>query len=291
VIVAGLRADFHNLAGTIITPRLNVRYRFENPDLTLRAAIGRGYRMSNIFADNISLFASNRILEVDGPLKIEDAWNTGLNGIYKFKVFGREGSVNVDLYRTWFNNQVILDLDSEPSKIMVYNLDGRSYSNSLMTMFQYEVLKGLEVKLAYKTNDVRTTYRNAGLRALPLIPRQRGLVALSYETPNEKWRINASSQIVGPQRLADLPANLPQEYHAHQIHGETPVYALVNAQLTRVIAKHFEVYAGGENLTNYRQDHAILAYDDPFGQFFDATRIYAPMMGRRIYIGLRWGIE
>jgi hypothetical protein len=66
---------------------------------------------------------------------------------------------------------------------------------------------------------------------------------------------------------------------------------LFNLQVTKVFSKKFELYVGGENLTNLKQKNPILAVDNPFGENFDSTIIYAPIFGRMFYSGLRFKID
>ena len=66
---------------------------------------------------------------------------------------------------------------------------------------------------------------------------------------------------------------------------------LINTQITRVFSDSFQLYLGIENLTNYRQENTIIASDDPFGRYFDATYVYGPIFGRITYIGLRYYIK
>ena len=66
---------------------------------------------------------------------------------------------------------------------------------------------------------------------------------------------------------------------------------LINTQITREFNDSFQIYLGVENLTNYRQKNTILAVDDPFGDYFDATYIYGPIFGRISYLGLRYYIN
>ena len=58
-----------------------------------------------------------------------------------------------------------------------------------------------------------------------------------------------------------------------------------------VFSRKFEMYFGVENLTNFKQKNPILASDDPFGDSFDSTIIYAPIFGRMLYSGLRFKIN
>ena len=67
-------------------------------------------------------------------------------------------------------------------------------------------------------------------------------------------------------------------------------YSLMNAQITKVFNTNFEVYLGGENLTNQMQNNAVLGADNPFGANFDTSIVYAPIMGRMFFAGFRFKI-
>ena len=68
--------------------------------------------------------------------------------------------------------------------------------------------------------------------------------------------------------------------------GRTPAYPLLYAQVTRRF-RGFDLYVGGENLTGYRQKCPIVRADDPFSADFDAASVWGPLMGAKIYMGLR----
>ena len=65
---------------------------------------------------------------------------------------------------------------------------------------------------------------------------------------------------------------------------------MINAQATKRFRK-FEMYLGGENLLSYMQKDPILDAEHPNSDLFDASLIYAPVMGRVIYVGLRYKIK
>ena len=68
------------------------------------------------------------------------------------------------------------------------------------------------------------------------------------------------------------------------------VYAMLSAQVTHVY-RRWEFYLGGENLGNVRQQNPIIQSEDPFGNYFDATRIWGPVVGWNVYAGLRFSIK
>ena len=76
-MITGLRVDFHNLYGTLFTPRFHFRYKI-NESTTLRISAGKGYKSANVIAENISLLASSRELIFEETLDIEEAWNYGI---------------------------------------------------------------------------------------------------------------------------------------------------------------------------------------------------------------------
>ena len=147
----------------------------------------------------------------------------------------------------------------------------------------------MDLKVGYKYNDVKITFLERELQEKPMVSKHRGLVTLDYSTPNEKWKINISNQLVGEKNFVNLTHN--PEHNLQQHTGKTPAYAIVNAHLTRKFGKQFEIYAGVENLTNYTQKDPIIDWENPFGDNFDASHIYAPITGAMGYLGLRFGIE
>lgn len=293
-IVAGGRVDVHNRLGTFFTPRLHARY---NPweKGTLRISAGKGKRLANIFAENQSLFASSRtfsILNSGGKiygLDPEIAWNYGLSFIQKFNLFTKEAEVVFDFYRTDFQNQAVVDLYQGAQQVLFYNLDGKSYANSLQLEFNYTLTTHLSLRTAYKYYDIRTDYRS-GSNERPLQAKNRVFANIAYEThvtdKGRQWKFDYTYNWLGKQKLPTTVSNPPQ----YQLGEFSPSFSLMNAQITRSFSPVFEVYVGGENLTNYKQKNAIVGSDDPFGAYFDSSMIYGPIFGQMYYAGLRFKI-
>lgn len=286
LILAG-RLDHHSVGDWQASPRANFKINL-TPDNALRLSAGRGWRSPNVLADNLRWLPTSRRLELDGPPALETAWNYGLNWTQNFRVGDREGSFVLDLYRTDFQNQLVIDVEQDATRLLLYNVDGPSYANAILLTGSYEVLPGLDLKLAYKYNRVQTTYATNGLRDLPLTPRRRALATLDYE--GRRWRVNLTYQWVGEQRLPDHGV-IPESVRVFQPQVADP-FGLVNAQITWVANDRLEFYAGGENLTGQRQANAIIgAYDPFYGDYFDATQVYQPLMGAQAFVGLRYSVE
>jgi copper chaperone CopZ/outer membrane receptor protein involved in Fe transport len=219
------------------------------------------------------------------------AWNYGFNATHRWQWWGRDADVSFDLYRTDFQNQLMTDNISFDDAIVFSNLAGRSYANSGVVSINVQPLKGFDLRVAYKYTDVRQTFDGA-LLSRPLVPLHRGLVNVHYQTPDQRWRANLTLPIVGPQLLPPVFGDL-QELPEYRRIGKSPAYLLLNAQVTRVLPNGWEIYAGGENLTNYTQPVPIVGYQDVSGQSsgvakFDATGVFAPIMGAIGFVGLRY---
>ena len=293
--VAGIRADSHNNLGNFITPRFHLRY---NPwkQATFRLSAGRGKRAANVIAENQQLLASSRQLHIIGGdggklygLNPEIAWNYGASFLQAFKIWGKNAELSVDFYRTHFDNQVVVDLDHSPQQALFYNLDGKSFANSLQAEVSISPAKGLDFKAAYKYYDVQTQFTKGQLEKT-LTPKHRWFANIAYETADthennhSQWKFDVTFNWLGEQRLPTTATN-PLAY---RLSDYAPSFATLNAQITRVFSKTFEVYVGGENITNYKQANGILAADAPFGAYFDSTMQYAPAFGQMYYAGMRF---
>lgn len=282
--IAGMRADFHNQFGTFYTPRVHVRYAL-TPKTILRGSAGKGYRTANVIAENISLLASSRGIVTIETLNQEEAWNYGMHLTQYIDVLGKELTLSTEFYRTEFQNQIIVDMDTDVSQIRLYNLNGKSYSNSFQVEASYELLPRLDLLAAFRISDVKMTI-NDDLQRKPLINKYKGLVTASYATNMNRWQFDLTGQFNGGGRLPDT-FNRPEEFRLDQTF---PSYTILNAQITRYF-RHWSVYIGGENLLNFTQEHPIIAADNPFGEYFDASMVWGPIMGSKFYVGLRFTIE
>lgn len=285
-VIVGARGDYFNKYGAYFTPRLNVKYNF-NATQALRFSANRGVRVANPVFENIGLLANNRVINISDNLKPEDAWNVGVSYIMPVPMNEYDGRLSIDIFRTQFQNQIITDLESDYKSLSFYNLVGQSFANSFMVTFSSDLLDGFHLKAVYKYNDVKASYSGV-LKQVPLIAKQRALISMDYTTDNNKWLFNTSMQFIGQQRLINR-SHLPPQYKGG-VTDFSPSYMLLNMSINRKF-KTFEMYGGCENLTNYTQDKPIIAFENPSSNYFDATQIYAPLMGTRFYMGLRWWLN
>ena len=291
-LVMGVRGDYHNLYGAFLTPRVHLRYLLTE-NTVLRASGGRGQRTANILSENAGLMASSRVFVINGDgsnkpygLDAEVAWNYGLNLTHEFMLDYRDGAVTFDFYRTDFKNQIVVDLDANPQEVHFYNLNGPSWSNSFQAQLDYELINRLDVRLAYRWFDVQTRYSEEVLKK-PLVSPHRAFANFAYETRNQ-WRFDYTINWQGSKRIPSTTTN-PSMY---QLQEESPDFVLMNTQVTKSWWNEvFEVYAGIENLLNYRQKNPILASGQPFSPYFDSSLVWGPIFGRNIYLGVRFRVR
>ncbi len=289
--LGGIRADHHTNYGAFLSPRLHARYNIAELSV-LKITAGRGLRTSSIFSENIGAFSSARNIVVHGDetsnspygLDAEVAWNYGINFIQAFIVDGRELSFSLDLYRTDFQNQIVVDWDRSARAVHFSNLEGSSYANSFQIKMDYEVFDNFDLRAAYRIFDVQTDYATGRL-AKPLLSKHRAFINLAYEV-EESWLFDLTLNWQGAKRLPFTGDN-PIEFRRDEY---SPSFILGNTQITKVF-KNFELYVGSENIFNYKQKDAIISNDDPFGAYFDASIVWAPLFGRNAYMGFRYTFE
>ena len=141
--------------------------------------------------------------------------------------------------------------------------------------------------MALRYNDVKMTI-NDSLMEKPFVNRYKGLVTMSYAPST--WQFDFTTQFNGDSRVPNLNGNATAVAN-HQNIERSPFYVIMNAQITKKFGEHWEVYVGGENLTNYTQDYPIISASNPMSEDFDASMVWGPLSGIRGYLGVRFQIK
>jgi outer membrane receptor protein involved in Fe transport len=284
VFILGIREDYNSKYGWLLTPRTNIKYNLSD-DVVLRASAGRGFHSPNVIAENIGILASSRRMDVDGinRLGMEDALNCGANIAVNIPIWnGEKAALSLDFFRTSFRNQTVIDMERERHHVFFYDRAGKSYANAWQADLSVTLLRGFDVFAAFRYNKSVVTYGDGSERyekEKPLVSRFRGLVNMSYATKLRKWVFDVTGQINGPARIPGMNG-----YDSEERFSETfPVFF---GQVTKN-TRRWDVYAGVENILDYRQKNPIISPSQPFGEDFDSSLIWGPLMGRRIYVGAR----
>ncbi|MDE7109937.1 MAG: TonB-dependent receptor, partial [Muribaculaceae bacterium] len=268
--MAGVRADYSSIFGTFVTPRCNLRFSPWEV-LTLKASAGKGYRTVHPWAEYNYLLASGRELVVEN-LNQEASWNYGANATLTIPISGHRIRLDAEYFYTRFSRQVIADYDSDPHKLVITDLEGKSYSHTFQVEGTYESDFGLTVTAAWRLNDVKSTYGGV-LMEKPLTSRYKALLTASFSTEMDIWQfdatfvINGGGRMPSPYLTADGTYSWPHRFKA---------FPQLNLQVTRWF-RNFSIYVGGENLTDFRQKNPIISSENPWSPNFDSTMIWGPL--------------
>jgi outer membrane receptor for ferrienterochelin and colicin len=285
VAMAGLRADHSNVYGSFVTPRAHVRWTPADW-FNIRLSAGKGYRTNHVLVENNYLLASSREVVIDPNLKQEEAWNYGVSTSFYIPVRSKQITLNAEYYYTDFRQQLVVDMDADPHAVHFTNLVGDSYSHTFQVEASYPFFKGFTMTAAYRSTDVKMTTAGA-LREKALQGKYKGLLTASYQTPLGIWQFDATLQLNGGGRL---PLAYAQEDGSASWNARYKGYEQLSAQVTRWF-RHWSVYIGGENITNFKQRNPIIDAANPWGNKFDATMVWGPVHGAVYYIGFRWKWE
>lgn len=281
-LMGGLRVDHSTLYDrSYVTPRMHVKW-VTGDHLTLRASVGKGYRTPHAMAEQHYLLASGRTLTAPAVLPQEEAWNSGLSATLYLHLWEKSVQVNAEYYYTDFLHQAVVDYDSDPTKITIADLNGKSYSHTLQLDASCDITDELNILAAFRYNHVRCTYGGV-LMEKPLQSRYKGLVTVGWKPMMGIWQLDITLSLNGggrmptPYTLGDGSASWDKEF---------PAYPQLSAQLTREF-RHFSVYIGGENLTGYRQPNPIINAATPWSADFEPTLVWGPVHGTMVYAGIR----
>ena len=278
LFVLGSRIDYNNIYGWIFTPRANIKFDFSE-NLIFRASGGRGHRSSNLIADNLGILSTGRWIMIDNKLDMEQAWTYGANLTGYFKLgYGERSSISFDYFRTDFQKQVLVDQERNTEFVWFYNLNGSSFTNTFQVDLMLEPIERLSLLTTFRYTDARVHLEGQGVVERPLMNKFKGVFNVQYATRMNIWTFDATAQLNGPSRL---PRFVNDDY--------SPIYPMFYAQITRKF-RSLDVYVGGENLGNYKQPLPIINSEHPFSQDFNATVIWGPLMGIKVYAGLRFTI-
>ncbi len=298
-LLLGLRVDYNARHGLIYSPRLNYKFG-EFRGHTLRLGIGNGFRIVNLFTEDHAALTGARQLIIQEALRPEKSWNVNLQ-YSKWKGF-EGGFVEVDasLFYTYFSNKIIPDYDTDPNAIIYRNINDHAVSKGFSLNIEAQFSKPFKLNAGITLMRVYavTAKQNATPERVNQIhaPNFSGVFGMSYKLKHfYNINIDYTGQVYGPMRLPVLPNDYRPEY--------SPWYTLQNIQISKTFAKRLEVYAGVKNIFNFLPKDPIMRWFDPFdknvsdpvgnpnGYTFDPTYNYAPMMARRVFVGLRYNLR
>lgn len=302
-LIAGLRQDIfvdRSMGRTSVYPRFSPRLTLKySPieEIVIRANGGRGLRYSNPLTDNIGVFSTSKIFRGDATRRLlEDSWTFGGNITY-YMPFGATSNtyLSFDYFRSQFVQQMVVDYEHFLNQIDFYALDGkRSFTDNYQLDFNVEPVERFTITLTARYTNAKIELADKGLVEKPLTSRFKGVLNLQYALPLNKWIFDFTASVNGSSRVYDFMRDLRDgDGNLLYKNGRTPVYPLLYAQVTKRF-KGLDIYIGAENLTNFRQKSLVIGETDADGNIkpsspaFDASCVWGPLMGIKVYAGLRY---
>lgn len=275
-VIAGLRADYHTLTSQwYLAPRVTLKYSVTDK-LIFRANGGRGLRSANVIADNLGMLSSGREIYLEEKPRMEDAWTFGANVSQYFKLgYGEDSYISFDYFRTNFKDQLVVDWDKDLSRVSLYNCKGKSFTDTYQVDLSLEPIEGLTTMLTFRYTNAKVEMDGQGLVDRPLMSKYKGVFNVQYATNLQKWIFDFTAQLNGPSAKPQFIGG-----------GESNPYGLFYFQITKKF-RGLDLYGGVENIGNYTQSNPIIDAQNPFSKDFNAAMIWAPLMGRMFYVGMR----
>jgi outer membrane receptor for ferrienterochelin and colicins len=303
----GLRYDYNNEHGSILTPRLAFKLS-PNMNNTIRLSAGNGFRVVNLFTEDHAALTGAREVVIASALKPEQSWNGNLN--YTGFIRHNTGFIGLDasVFYTRFTNKIVADLISDPNKIIYDNLRGYAISQGVTLNTDFSFTKGLKLIAGVTFMDVFQMDKNSNgsKTKVPQLyaPKVSGTFAISYPITKYGLAFDLTGKVNGPMKLAVVPNDFRP--------AESPWYGILNFQATKTWKSGIEFYGGVKNILNFLPKDPLLHPDDPFdkpggkyfdnngvarpdtnpyGYVFDPSYNYAPVQGAKLFAGVRWYIR
>ena len=292
-VVAGVRYDYaFYFKKHLVTPRAHIKWNI-TPTTVLRGSAGLGHRPTDVVTDNIGIMATGRTLNISSNLdRMEHALTAGGSFSQSITTFAPgDMTISVDYFYTRIFNTVVVDQEGSPWMIDVYNSNGMSRTHTAQIDLTWTPIKNFDIFATFRYTDSRYTINNHGTPTLverPLVSRYKALINLQYATNMRKWTFDLTAQLNGPARIPTQTGDLKDS-------TLSPLYPMLFAQVSRRIKK-WEIYVGCENILNYYQGKndakyaPIIAGNDPYSTAFNSSLVWGPLMGYKVYLGVRFNL-
>lgn len=299
-LLGGLRADYHQQHGVILSPRFNYKWSVAEKT-TLRAGLGRGFRVVNVFSEDHAALTGARQVVIAESLNPEQSYNINVHLQQHIHTDPVHILLDASAFHTNFSNKIIPDYLTNDNQVIYRNLVGRAVSQGLSLNASLEWRFPLTMNLGITYLDAfQEQTSNNQKEKLPIIqtPKYSANWALTYQWQQPAISVDLTGNYTSSMLMPVLE-NDPRP-------AMSPAFSLWNLQLTKKWTK-FQLYTGIKNLFDYLPLFPIMRPSDPFdkdvnsnfgnallnpaGLSFDPNYNYAPMQGRRFFVGLRCSLR
>jgi outer membrane receptor for ferrienterochelin and colicins len=263
--------------------------------------LGTGFRVVNLFAEDHAFISGNRSVILEEKLSPEQSYSGTLNANYVFSLGKGQGTVDADLYYTFFTNAIFPDY-SQNDAIIYRNLSGTAQTRGIALSLNYAFSFPFQINLG--TNLMQAFKRSVNLgvmdrKALVFAPAWSGVITMTYNIKKFDLFLAYTANLSGPMALPeiyDLNSDGILSNVARPLFSKP--FSIHNFQFTKTFNKlNLSFYFGVQNIFNYRQAYSPMSgYNDPnfaagFSPYFDTSYSYSTLHGRELLFGLRYNIK
>ncbi len=275
--LASLRADHHDVAGLLLSPRAALSYALSD-DVSMRVMAGQGFKAEGKFDEDYrTLFGSLRWRQEESfDFERSLTLNYDVNWTWiPSTSFGLDGNVN--FYITRIDDKFVANPDSlavgtlllqnatEPARLLGFEWQTRA-----------TFADGWNASLALGIMDYRQRDAGGEYEPVPFAPNINIDGLLGWRNQSIGLVTEAWGSLVGPQNLPTL---------ASQASERSPTYALLNFRAEKELGV-FGVFAGVLNILDAKQTET-----DPLVRIaegrHDGSIGWGPFEGREFFIGVR----
>ena len=292
--IHGLRIEKPFNARVVVAPRINFKWS-PSQAVDVRLNAGRGYRRVHLFTEeHAALDGSRTVLQPDQGLQPESSWNANFSGSWSTGDDTFAATVSAHVFSTLFTDRIYADFDSLPNAIVYRNIDGVGWNRGggadvvLRGSSGWSCTLGataLRSQLLEQSDNPWSMEAWKGAEDIEFAPNITANFGGGYRWENVG--VNFSGQHVGTMRLPYYSDSEPDRSESFQL-----IHCSVFKSWPARNVKHSDgtntVIFGIKNLTNTVQSRPIIASEEPFSDDFDASRIYAPVEQRRLFVKLAW---
>ena len=306
-VLIGLRYDYNNVHGPIVTPRLAYKWKPTEKSV-FRINAGTGFRVVNLFTEEHASLTGSRDVIITENLRPEKSYNININYLRKnnFKN-GIKSIIEISSWYTHFTNQILPDYDTNPNQIIYSNLNGYSKTIGVNGNIDLIFPFGLKTMVGFTFLDSKN--KNNGIISMPILTEKYSATwGITYDIVKWHLSIDYTGNLYGPMRLPLLGELDPRREYS-------PIWSIQNIQFTYKKFNNFEFYGGIKNFLNWTPNNgnsfiiarandpfdnnvtfdptgnAISTPNNPYGLTFDAGYMYGSNQGIRGFIGIRYNFE
>lgn len=261
---AALRTEINDVGGVAVLPLVRVSKNKGNFSFGTSASRYRDVPFGT--GQLLPLFFSSRELSVASGVGLNQGWDFSA-WLYFRKYNSRNWNAGVTYNLILPEHAVIIDVDADASRTLVYGADGGPLYHRAIFRLQGNLIRNLRMESEYVLTVTPFNYTGSDLQQ-PLQPLHRGYVSVAWKSLRN---FNAALQLcyTGEQRI-------PQA-------GWSPDYATLNL-LTNYTFRNdrFSVFANVFNIFDYRQRQFVMTTNGTF----DGWKTWAPLAGRTFQAGV-----